>query len=153
MKYLKKLSLVVFLLLIISAVDYPKSFQSPVTITENRVGFINADLSFSQKLKQVEKNSLDLATVFIESPATRELLGIDEIKVRNPSSEYSPDGIISVLQTEIIDEEIYLQRLQDVIKMYSHEEINPRNIEEMGDIFTAKIGTAVYRRAKLQRPA
>jgi len=95
------------------------------------------------KVYQPEKQELlDLAVVRIESPAARELMKSDTIRVRRRKTDYVPEGELPVLQLEQIDDDLCQRRLQEVIQKHSRQDVGEPQIKKKGDVLVAQLNTA-----------
>ncbi|MEW6418915.1 MAG: hypothetical protein AB1480_12475 [Nitrospirota bacterium] len=94
--------------------------------------------------KKVLNETLDLTSIRIESPAAREILKKDYIKVRKGRTEYMPAGEVPILELEIIKDEDNKEKLKHLITRYSGKQFRDEEIKTSGNIYIANIKTTSY---------
>src|SRR4030043_1979173 len=100
--------------------------------------------SMEDSSKKILKDTLELTSIKIESPAAREILKKEYIKVRKVRTEYVPSGEVTVLKFEPLKDEESKVKLKQIVARHSKQEIRDEEIKMAGNIFIAKVRTASY---------
>ena len=89
-------------------------------------------------------DALDVTRIHVESQAAREFLKNETIAVREKRTSFLPKGELPIVQLKRVDDEVCKEELRGVMRRYSAEKADGREIQEMAEILTARVESASF---------